>query len=292
MPVAAAARVVTQPGVYDLTEQEYHRDPVPGGSLSSTGARKLLPPSCPAKFRYEADHPSPPTRVLDLGTAAHCTVLGIGAPIVEIDAENYRTKAAQEARDAAHATGAVPLLPDEYQTVQDMAAALRQHPIAGALLDPERGGSAERSLFWVDSPTGVWRRARLDWMPDLAGGRRPLIGDYKTARHVAPEALRKAIHDHGYHQQGAWYLDAGAELGLWDDTAVFLLIFQEKEPPYLVTVVEPDPVALRIGRALNRQAIDLYRECSESGHWPGYADDVIRLGLPPWAEARYLEGIQ
>lgn len=284
--------MVSQPGVYDLTEQEYHRDPVPGGSLSSTGARKLLPPSCPAKFRYEADHPSPPTRALDLGTAAHCVVLGIGAPIVEIDAGNFRTKAAQEARDDAHATGAVPLLPDEYRQVQEMAAALRQHPIAGALLDPDRGGSPERSLFWVDGPTRVWRRARLDWMPDLSSGRRPIIGDYKTARHVSPEALRKAIYDRGYHQQGAWYLDAGAELGLWDDTAVFLLIFQEKEPPYLVTVVEPDPVALRIGRALNRQAVDLYRECSESGRWPGYADDVIRLGLPPWAEIRYLEEIQ
>lgn len=38
---------ITEPGVYDLPAEVYHADPVEGGSLSSTGARKLLPPSCP-----------------------------------------------------------------------------------------------------------------------------------------------------------------------------------------------------------------------------------------------------
>lgn len=289
---AAERLIVTQPGVYDLTEQQYHGDPVPGGSLSSSGARRILPPSCPARFRYEADHPSAPTKALDLGTAAHSVVLGIGAPIVRVDAPDWRTKAAREARDAAHAAGEVPLLPADYQQVQDMAAALRQHPIAAALLDPDRGGSPERSLFWVDAPTEVWRRARLDWMPDHTNGRRPIIGDYKTCRDASPDALSKAIHDHGYHQQAAWYLDAGAALGLWDDDAAFVFVCQEKTAPYLVTVVEPDPVALRIGRALNRRALELYRDCVLSGRWPGYADDVIQIGLPVWAENRYLEEIQ
>ena len=32
-------------GVYDIPEDLYHRDPVPGGSLSCSGAKKLLPPS-------------------------------------------------------------------------------------------------------------------------------------------------------------------------------------------------------------------------------------------------------
>lgn len=284
--------IVTQPGVYDLTEQQYHGDPVPGGSLSSTGARRLLPPSCPARYRYDLDHPTPTTKALDLGTAAHSMVLGIGAPIVLVDAPDWRTKAAREAREAAHANGAVPLLPADYQQVQDMATALRQQPTAGALLDPDRGGSPERSLFWVDQPTTVWRRARLDWMPDPSAGRRPIIGDYKTCRDASPDALQKAIHTYGYHQQAAWYLDAGAELGLWDHDAAFVFICQEKTPPYLVTVVEPDPMALRIGRALNRRALELFRDCTLSGHWPGYADDVIQLGLPMWAENRFLEETQ
>ncbi|MGW9447058.1 hypothetical protein, partial [Bacillus mobilis] len=48
---------ITRPGVYDgIPEAVYHRDPVPGGSLSSSGARKLLAPSCPALFKYDQEH--------------------------------------------------------------------------------------------------------------------------------------------------------------------------------------------------------------------------------------------
>jgi hypothetical protein len=49
--------LITEPGVYDIAEDHYHADPVPGGSLSNSGAKKLLPPSCPAKFAYEREHP-------------------------------------------------------------------------------------------------------------------------------------------------------------------------------------------------------------------------------------------
>ena len=45
-------------GVYDgMDEDAYHADPVPGGSLSASGAKLLLPPSCPALYHYRRDHP-------------------------------------------------------------------------------------------------------------------------------------------------------------------------------------------------------------------------------------------
>ena len=43
--------VITEPGVYDVPFDEYLRDPVPGGSLSTSGARLLLD-TCPAIFDY------------------------------------------------------------------------------------------------------------------------------------------------------------------------------------------------------------------------------------------------
>ena len=69
---------ITAPGVYDIPAEDYHRDPVPGGSLSSTGARKLLPPSCPAKFRYEQDNPPTPTAALDFGQAPGLDPVDLG----------------------------------------------------------------------------------------------------------------------------------------------------------------------------------------------------------------------
>jgi hypothetical protein len=280
--------VITAPGIYDIPAEAYHADPVPGGSLSSSGARRLLPPGCPALYRYEQDHPPAPRRVFDFGHAAHQLVLGAGPALVRVDAPDWRTKAAKEQRDAAHAAGEVPLLVDEHDQVQEMAAAIRAHPVAGALLDPAHG-QPEQSLFWRDQrQPRVWRRARLDWVPAPRAGR-GIFCDYKTTRSADPEQLAKAVYDHGYHQQGAWYLDGAKALGLADDDAAFLLICQEKTPPYLVTIAQLDVVALKIGRFLNRQAIETYAECTRTGRWPGHSDEVELLALPAWVENRYAE---
>ncbi len=282
---------VTTPGVYDLTAEQYHADPVPGGSLSSSGARKLLPPSCPAIYRYELDNQPPHRRVFDYGHAAHCKVLGAGADIVPVMADNWRTKAAQEARDTAYAEGKTPLLVDEVAQVDAMAAAIREHPIARALFDPERGGKGEQSLFWqqavpVSTPDGarprqVWRRAMLDWLPALTPSGRLIVPDYKTAAKADPQAFAKSAFDLGYHQQAAWYVDAVTALGLADDVA-FVFVVQQKTPPYPVTVLELDVDAMRIGRLLNQQALQIFAACRETGRWPGFSEQVELVSPPPW----------
>lgn len=277
---------ITAPGIYDLPAEVYHADPVPGGSLSSSGARRLLPPHCPARYRHEQDHPRTPTAEMNLGSAAHRIVLGAGADLVEIDAGNYRTKAAQEQRDEALADGRIPVLPHEHEQVQAMAKALREHETAATLLGG-RAGAAEQALFWVDEPSGIWRRALLDWLPEPGPGRM-ILADYKTCDRADYDSAQRAIARFGYHQQAAWYEDAVKSLGLADDAAS-LLVFQETAAPYLVHVVQPDPIAMRIGRTLNRQAIDTYRACVESGRWPGYGDGVSLIRLPVWTENRHLE---
>ena len=269
-----------QSGVYEMDEATYHGDPVPGGSLSSSGARKLLPPSCPAKFRYEADNPPPPKDYFELGSAAHKLVLGAGAEIIVIKAPDWKTKAARDERDAARSEGFLPLLTHEYAQVLAMAAALRKHPLASALFDPERG-KPEQSLFWQDASAGIWRRARLDWLPDSDARKRLVVGDYKTTAAGDLASIKKSIANFGYHQQGDWYLDAVRAL-LAPDPA-FVFIFQEKTAPYLITPVQLHADALAAGRESNREAIDLYRACSKSGEWPGYSGGIETVTLPAWA---------
>lgn len=285
--ITTAALAITEPGVYDLTPEEYHSGPVARGSLSSGGARALLPPSCPAKFAWQRDNPRPPKREFDLGHAAHLLVLGAGPELVVIDHGDYRTKDAKAQRDEAHLAGAVPLLAHEYEQVSAMATALRAHPLAAALFD---NGRPERSLFWRDDRTGVWRRARPDWLPDPRPGRRVLIGDYKTCHSADPDALARAVHQFGYHQQADWYLAGCRALGLAGDDAAFVFVCQEKAPPYLVSVVDLDHVAMRIGAERNRRAIDIYAHCEAAGEWPPYVEGVHLLSLPPWAERAEGEG--
>lgn len=282
--------VVTAPGLYDdIPDDVYHRDPVPGRSLSASGARKLLSPSCPAIFRHEQLHGRPPKKVFEFGSAAHQMVLGAGMPIKVVKAADWRTKKAQAEAKEIREAGGIPLLPHEYDQVLAMAAKLREHPLASAMFNPDRG-KPEQSLFWRDQRTGVNRRARLDWLPD-PGRRRLVVPDYKTTADASPDSIRKSVHQWGYHQQAPWYLDGVRALGLGDESAAFVFVFQAKEPPYLVTVVQLDDKAMHIGDQRNQRAIDAYLECSTADRWPGYCDDtdIETISLPPWVEAKYLE---
>lgn len=276
------AVTITEPGVYDIPAEDYHTDPVPsGGSLSSSGARRLLPPSTPALFDYERRHPRTPTGAMEIGTAAHKLVLGDGPELVRIDADSWRTNAAKAAAEKARAAGAVPLLTEDYDRVHAMADALREHPLASQLLHPD-SGKAEQSLFWHDTTRGVWLRARLDWLRPGNAARRTVVVDYKTTVSADPAAIAKSVATYGYHQQAAFYLDGVRALGLGDDPA-FIFIFQEKQPPHLVHVVELDYQALRVGADLNRRAIDLFARCYADDHWPGHPDDITTISLPTWA---------
>lgn len=292
--MTAATVEITQPGVYDIPFAAYQADPVPGGSLSSSGARKLLPPSCPALYRWWADHPQDTTRDMDLGTAAHLEVLGAGAEVVVVagtgkDENAWRTTEDKAAVQAAREAGKTPITPRDAVVVADMAKALREHPIASRLLDPAHG-DVEQTLVWFDREFGVWRRMLVDYLPHWSRQRRLIIPDYKTTKSAAPDDIAKAIHNYGYHQQGRWYLDGVEALRLPSDgPPAFVLIFQETSAPYLVTVVEPDRPAMEIARTRNRKALDIYRRCTATGVWPGYADDVVPVGLPTWAEYQHAD---
>lgn len=198
-------------GLYPaLPADDYHADPVPGGSLSSTGARKLLAPGCPAKFRHEQDHGQKPKKIFDLGTAAHKVVLGDGPELVVFDRPRWDTDAIKAEIAEARANGAIPLKPWEHAQIMAMADVLRAHPEAGPLLEPGTG-MPEQSLFWTDPGTGISCRARIDWLRDDEAD------DYKSARSADPEQLSKDFWTYGYPQQQDWYLTGLRVPGLADD---------------------------------------------------------------------------
>lgn len=263
-------------GVYDIPADLYHADPVPGRSVSSTGARQLT--RCPAIYRYNVDHPQPYKAAFDIGTAAHRVVLDDGPELVVVDADRWDTKAVKAEVAAVRAEGKLPLKQAAFDQVHAMAAALRAEPEAAELLEPG-SGVAERSLFWESA--GVWRRARFDWLRHDGRG-----VDYKSTRSAHPLDLPKAINDYGYHQQQEWYVDGGLALDVIDPERPFFFIFQEKEPPYLVTVTALDPMARQVGAHLNQVALNAYAWCRENDTWPGYLPSPL-TSLPAWVERQY-----
>lgn len=279
------AAVIDRPCVvWDMDEALYHSGPTPTESLSVSNAKRLLPPYSPARYRHDRDHGRRPSAAFDFGHAAHALVLGVGGTIVPIDARDWRTKAAQEARDAARAAGQIPMLAADLDEARAMADAVRTHKVAGPLFD---AGRPEVSLFGVDDATGVWLRGRVDWIAATNDAEAVFV-DYKTTTSADRSEFNRSVERYGYAMQAAWYLDLAAQLDDLPNVERFVFVAQEKEAPYLPNVFELDADWLAIGRALNRQAIDLFAACLASGRWPGYSDDVTVLAPPAWLRRRML----
>lgn len=265
-----------EPGIYeDMLERDYH---AAHEWLSASGIKKLIPPSTPAHFKtglgVEEHKP-----IFDVGKAAHARVLGVGEPVVVVDASDWRSEEARMARDAAYEAGKVPILARDNVAIDGMAASLGDHPIAPLLFTT---GKPEVSAFWIDRETEVQCRARFDWLPEKTSGKRLIVPDLKTAATAAPSEFAKAAARFGYYVQAEHYRDAIVAHGIDSDPA-FLFVVIEKEPPYLVTVAQfakPDDV--RLARAAVDRARRVFKECMESDNWYGYPEIVNDLELPMW----------
>ena len=289
--MTTATGLLTDPGLYlGVPEDVYHRDPVEGGSLSSTGCRRIVD-TCPAKFKWEAENGRLSTRSMDFGTAAHTMVLGTGKPIHVLENPDGRTSEGRIEKREALAGGYIVLKPEEYERIKGMADALRAHPLASTLFARQRydtgqilesGGDAEVTGVWRDELTGVMCRLRLDWLPAPSDGRL-IIPDYKTTTDASPEACAKSIARYGYHRQREFYLSGLRSLGIGNASMDLLLVFQETTAPFLVTVVAMDPQMRQAGKRMNRRGINLYAQCKREDRWPGYNNDrTYTAELPAW----------
>lgn len=269
--------------VLNLDETTYHAHP----ALSSTEARVIL--DSPAKYRWKKDNPPliDPSDKFDVGSAVHAKVLGAGYPVEVLDFPDYRTKAAQQARDEARATGLVPILKGKYVEVEAMAESVLAHPTARALFD--QPGHAEASVFAdVD---GVPVRARFDFLPEQ-GERRRIAVDLKTTVDASVKAFEKSVASYGYDVQRAWYIDAldvvtGPMPHGMEPEMVFVAV--EKEPPYLVAVHQLSMQWAEMGHTKAGRARELYAACTASGVWPGYSNEVQMLTPPVWSVFEFEE---
>jgi hypothetical protein len=266
--------LITEPGIYDgIPEDLYHSDPVPDGSISSTGVKDIL--SSPARFAYNQEHGRDPKKAWDIGKVFHALALGTGCDVAVLAFDDYKKQDAQKAKKAAYAAGQVPLLAREYAEVEAMFAAFRAAPVS-RLLQPD--GLPERSLFWQDDETGVWCRGRLDHSNGLT------TVDLKTADDASPGGFAAACAKYGYHYQQVLYKRGIRALGLAGDLEPeFLFAAIETKPPYLSAVYDVPDDAIDVAEVRVSQALRRFAECQRTGYWPGYPTGITTLRFPRWA---------
>jgi hypothetical protein len=260
-----------------MDEDWYHMDPVQGGSLSVSGAKLLL--KAPAKFEYARRNGSKHTKAMDLGTRVHALVLGKGEEQIELlDFPNYTTNKAREARDAAIAAGKIPTKPQEMEEARAIADAVLKHPTTGGLFTE---GDAEVSMFWRDEEFKVMLRGRADYMTYFDD--MPTIVDFKTSADASAEEFARSVYKYGYHRQDPHYREGWAAILKcdWQDID-FVFAVAETDPPYCVATYRVDPADTDRGREQNRIARERFRDCTESGTWPGYSEEIENLQLPAY----------
>lgn len=282
--------MITAPSLYNIPIDSYHHDPnlCDGPSISASGLKQIV--ECPAKYwafspynprRFEKKE----TKALDLGRAAHALVLGepeFAKHFIISPHDEFRTKEAREWRDASLDMGLTVLKASDFDVVQAMAKAQRASPV---VMQAFEGGKPEQSLIWRDDETGVWLKARPDWLPDNPAT--AFVVDYKTALTIEPRKLSIDAFKYGYHIQAAMQMDGVRQIFGVSGLGIAHVV-QEKDPPWLPDLRMFSPEALDYGRLLYRSGLRTFAKCLNAGKWPAYTECPQYFETPTWI-ARQME---
>lgn len=289
--------MILGPGFHRIDAATYHADPCERPSLSSTIARVLVGQS---PLHAYSMHPRlggralRQTRSMSFGTLVHALVLGQGGLVEVIPADDWRTKAAREARDEAREAGRIPILADEFEPAQKCAdatiAAMAKHGIALT-------GESELAVIWeetigevhetfanalpmVHRGTPVLCRGMLDhWVESTA-----TIYDVKTTESANPKELASKFIRFGYDIQRAAYVSAVETLRPDLRGRVrFVFVFVETEPPFDVVPVIAGGSMRDLGESRWSRAVHVWDRALRSNRWPGYAERATQIEAPAWA---------
>lgn len=275
----------------DIPAERYHGDPCAIPSLSSSIAETIV-------FRTprHAQHghprlnpdfqPDEGNAAMALGSVAHELILGRGGGIEIVDAEDWRTKAAKEARQAATDAGRTAVLVGtmtDAERIRDAAVAeLRARPDCADFFD--EGARSEVVGIWHDIG-GALCRMMIDRLTPSG-----TIYDLKVSgRGLDDRALANSMED-GYGLRAAFYLRGAAALHPeMAGRLRYRWIFVESKPPHAVRVVTADARTLALGDRTAALGIEKWRRCLATGDWPSYPRQVEVIGVNDWAEKRVLE---
>jgi hypothetical protein len=292
--------LITERGAYvDVFAAEYHGNPnlLPGPSLSSSGAKTILEQS-PLHF-WHASALNPDREESDaahfaVGRAAHDLLLlgGDWERNYHVLPEGFawnKTKQFEEAiavAEHAKTKGKTLIKAADMALVKRIADRIGDNADArNALLR----GVPEMTLAWQDELTGVWLRARPDFLPQscIDGGIVRIVTDLKfmAASHCSPRGFSRAVDNFGFAVSAAWYSE-GIHQIYGKPPTHFMFVVIEKDEPHTVSTYWLEEEDIQRGRLMMRQAINVFAECVKRNDWPGYTNRPMPIGLPTYARMR------
>ena len=278
--------MILQPGIYhDIAEADYHADPAPEPSLSSSVGRLMLDRS-PAHAwhahpRLNPDYEPDNDTKFSLGKAAHQRALEHDVSRYAIVRfKDYRTNAAKNERDRALGAGRTPILEAQWEQLEAMELERRRFCLTVLQGDPFARTNGDAEVTIVFKGRDIYGRARVDFLPHKG----PLFWDYKTTSEASFDKVERKIFDLGYDFQAAFYAHA---IGMaTDEVRECRWLFQETEPPYACALYQLDEEALRLAANRVAKALQAWRWCLQAERWPSYPPFVGSVRLPPYLDQK------
>lgn len=266
------------PGLYsrdEVSHDRYHADPCALPSLSShiaqivvgksAGHAALAHPRMGGQRFVSSD-------AMDTGSILHGLILGGGQDLVEVDAKDWRTNAAKEAREAATAEGKIAILKDKLVRIKSAAERVRK-------CLPKEITLAKTEVTAIWESNGCPCRCRID---DIEKDFQ--IYDLKFVEDASVSTSDRNVSSSGYYIQAAANIDAIETLVPGAAGRVnFTLVFIEWENPSIgIKKVRISGQLLDVGRSRWNRAKGIWSQCLSSNRWPGYTADVVDAQCPAW----------
>jgi hypothetical protein len=280
--------MISEPGFYDMPEDEYHADPCPKPSLSSSIAKMLVSIKDTPRHawlqhpRLNPNHDAARAynKAQAFGTVCHKLMLRKGGDVTIIEYDDFRGKIAQNERDEAVAAGKTPILAADYASAEQLVKAgraqLQRHEDAA---DAFQTGKPEMTGIWREGD--AWVRMRLDWQP--TGGN--VLYDYKTVSgSAAADQWVKQAFDLGSDIQAALYSRGWRALTGVEGDVHFRFVVQEMDPPYALNVIQFSGAAMALAEAKTAEAIRRWQWCMKHNAWPGHPKQICHVDAPIWHE--------
>lgn len=293
-PIKWDGKTITKPGAYTgISLADYHNktDLFDGPSVSKSPLKHMIPAhggspkSFWGRWKYNPDHVvEASTPALDFGKAVHCLLLGDEKfsdkfVVRPVEFPDYRTKAAQQWRDAAVKAGKTIVTPEQIETIRRISRDAGEYPLVkmGIL-----NGDIEQTLCWKDEETGIWLKARPD-----AVSAEGIYADLKTASKFDEDFLQKQIFDAGYYLQGAITRHVTTKLKMPFETFVLVYVLNNEVPD--TTHAELSPHDLDRGERAMRWCLKTIRDGLDTGIWNGarpFNGGEAPIQMKPWDKDR------
>ena len=278
---------ITTPGSYEIPEKDYREIPAFHYSMM----RWLM--KSPMHLKHYTENPEEPNEAMIFGSLVDTLALtpdlfparyvvlpqtytdkkGAEKPFT-LKSDTCKIVAAEYA-----ASGKTVIKQAMLDDAKNIVIALRNHEKISRVIDSSR---KQVALVWIDSDTGLLCKALLDMLSDEA------ITDLKTTENASPRSFPTKINNFRYHIQGALYSDGFTALnnGL---VLPYQIIASETDAPYACAIYSLEPDSLFAGREIYKHYLNVYKDCLETGFWPGYSQFVEPINIPPYALSKTLE---